>query len=74
MLKDSDGKLSFARIFTGIILTAWLLWVSYIVFTTKLFPSNTWEISTLVTALYGMNKVSAAIAGNPIIKLDDTKK
>ena len=62
---EPDGKLSFARIASTVVLALWLSWVSFIVFSTRALPSGTWEVSPVILALYSVNKVASAIAGTP---------
>lgn len=66
---QDDGLMSFSRVASSLVLIAWLVWCSFIVFQTRALPSGMWEISTVVASLYGLNKVSCAvstsIAGNP---------
>lgn len=61
MWQETDGKASFSRISTTIVLASWLSWVSFIVFNTKSLPEGMWQIGTLVGLLYGLNKAATAI-------------
>jgi hypothetical protein len=61
--QELDGSFSFARVSCGLIVLAWLIWVSYVVIKTSSLPQNMWEVSAPVTALYGLNRVSNAIVG-----------
>jgi hypothetical protein len=63
MFQEQDGKWSFARISSAVVLAAWLTWVSVCVCSTKTLPGNMWEVSTVVSTLYGLNKVATAITG-----------
>lgn len=60
MWQEPDGKASFSRIATTVVLAAWLLWVSYCVYQTKSFPGGTWEVSAVIGVLYGVNKAADA--------------
>lgn len=62
MWQEDNGKASFSRISTTIVLASWLAWVSFIVFNTKSLPGGMWEIGTLVGLLYGLNKAASAVA------------
>ena len=64
MWEEDDGKASFARISSALVLVSWLGWVNYIVFKTVALPSGMWEISTVVGVLYSLNKVATVVANS----------
>ena len=63
IVKEEGGKVSFSRVSSALVLVAWLIWVSFIVFSTKTLPSGMWEVSTVIASLYSLNKVTTAITG-----------
>jgi hypothetical protein len=63
VLKEESGKTSFSRVSSALVLAAWLIWVTYIVFTTKTLPGGMWEVSTVIASLYSLNKVTTSITG-----------
>ena len=63
ILKELNGKLSFGRSASAVVLVAWLTWISFLVFSTKTLPAGMWEVGPVIVALYGLNKVAEAITG-----------
>ena len=61
IFKDDNGKLSFSRVFTAIIIIFYLTWTSYIAYHTKQIPDIPDNLYLLVGVLYGTNKLASAI-------------
>ncbi len=61
LFKDDNGKTSFSRVFTAIIIVFYLMWTSYIAYHTKELPDIPENLYLLLLSLYGVNKVATAI-------------
>lgn len=62
IFKESDGKVSFGRTASAIVLAAWLGWITFLVVWNHVLPELSGIIAPL-SALYGANKISTAIGG-----------
>ena len=61
LFKDDNGKTSFSRVFTAIIIVFYLMWTSYIAYHTKKLPDIPENLYLLLLSLYGANKIATAI-------------
>ena len=61
LFKDDNGKTSFSRVFTALIIVFYLIWSGYIAFKTNKLPDIPDNLYLLLLSLYGVNKLAGAI-------------
>lgn len=61
MFREPNGKISFARIGCALVLVATLAWGTIIVIHSYTMP-DLMGVTSLLTALYGANRIGAAIS------------
>ena len=62
MFKEKDGKTSFTRVSSFIMIIAYILWASYIVVKKGIIPPMPSELVYLITIAYGINKVGPNVS------------
>lgn len=60
IFKDDNGKTSFSRVFTALIIVFYLFWSGYIAFKTNKLPDIPDNLYLLLLSLYGVNKLAGA--------------
>lgn len=60
LFREPDGKPSFSRIASAVILAATLVWSSYIVIETQKIP-DLLGVTALVSSLYAVNRIGNAV-------------
>lgn len=61
MFRESNGKLSFTRVSSFLLVLAYIVWASFIVFTERRIPPMPMELVYLIGAAYGINKIGPNI-------------
>ena len=61
MFKENNGKVSFTRVSSFLLVLAYIVWASYIVFTKREIPPMPMELVYLIGVAYGINKVGPNI-------------
>jgi len=59
-LSESDGKGSFTRLATGVLVLAALVWITRLVWVNAALP-DFGGLTLFISALYGLNKASSAV-------------
>jgi hypothetical protein len=72
IFSEPDGKISFARVSTALLIVCAIGWITYIVAIKYVFP-ELGGLAALLGTLYGANQLSKAI-GNIGGKKDDDNK
>lgn len=70
MFSEADGKISFARISTAVLIVCAIGWITYIVAEKYVFP-ELGGLAALLGTLYGANQLAKAVGS--IGKKDDDK-
>ncbi len=61
MFKERDGKTSFTRVSSFLLILAYIVWASYIVLSKGKIPPMPMELVYLIGAAYGINKIGPNI-------------
>lgn len=61
MFREDNGKLSFSRVSSFILIVAYIIWASYIVVKEGRIPPIPPELVALISIAYGINKVGPNI-------------
>ena len=61
MFRENNGKVSFTRVSSFLLVLAYIAWASYIVFTKGKIPPMPMELVYLISIAYGINKVGPNI-------------
>ena len=61
MFREQNGKVSFTRVSSFLLVLAYIAWASYIVFTKGKIPPMPMELVYLIGVAYGINKVGPNI-------------
>lgn len=61
MLREENGKLSFSRTSSFILIVAYIVWASFIVIKEGRIPAIPSELVALISIAYGINKVGPNI-------------
>lgn len=61
MFRENSGKVSFTRVSSFLLVLAYIVWASFIVFTEKKIPSMPAEIVQLIILAYGINRIAPNI-------------
>ncbi len=64
-LKDDKGQGSYTRLSGFILILAYVVWGSYLVYLKNTIPDIPLVIAGLITAMYGINKTTSSLSINP---------